>query len=42
MNRREVWGPLKAPVGPRQSPGRRTGGPSPPESLGFEEVQTFI
>jgi hypothetical protein len=33
---------LRSPADPRQSPGRGPGGPSPPEALGFEELQTFI
>ena len=43
VSRRGVWGPLKVPSGPRQSPGRGPeGGRSPPEALEFEELQTFI
>ena len=33
---------LRSPAGPSQSPGRGPGGRSPPEALGFEELQTFI
>jgi hypothetical protein len=33
---------LRSPAGPRQSPDRGPGGRSPPEALGFEELQTFI
>jgi hypothetical protein len=35
-------GGVSRPADPRQSPGRGPGGRSPPEALGFKELQTFI
>ena len=42
VSRRGSGDRLRSPAGPRQSPGRGPGGRSPPEALGFEELQTFI
>jgi hypothetical protein len=43
VSRRGVWGPLKIPTGPGQSPVRGPrGGEAPHKLWGFEELQTFI
>ena len=42
VSRRGVWGPLKVPSGSKAEPWQGTRGRSPPEALGFEELQTFI
>ena len=36
--RQEVWGPLRAPAGPGQSPGKGSRGKAPHEALALIEI----